>query len=465
MSQQPAKKDRVIYDNPSNPPQQSLHWKHLVSDGAIAIPLNEAAASTDDGLIHSHDELIAKFQTDVASLTSNDDKENYKALVALWSIIIGYCEALCTHKDETRRFCIFPIPIAALRKLLDEFIELLHGVSSKGNLPSTDNNSSISKKSKARKESTTLSLHRRTVQTLSNSLWKRAQNKTNMKDELHANNLYILLRGNVDNKSLDCFGAALLTVTGMNILGFESCLTLSEDHAYESHWEEESVDDGTDKASSSNSSNCSSKTTPLRKRATCEVAIPGNTLASQSKRGKEISETFIQLKSSITPESSWLYMASNPVLCDSPGMALAALLSNVNCDVEKMKMGTNSDGKPQVVSKALYKLKRDMLWTLFDAGYMKNFPFALMELGECEEHVGSERGMEWVNVGSLVKNMDADVDTTNVDTSAETDETTVLWNEKLFLDAISVSRNVYNDSQVYPYLCEFESILPFRHVT
>jgi hypothetical protein len=130
-----------------------------------------------------------------------------------------------------------------------------------------------------------------------------------------------------------------------------------------------------------------------------------------------------------------------------------------------MKMGTNSDGKPQVVSKALYKLKRDMLWTLFDAGYMKNFPFALMELGECEEHVGSERGMEWVNVGSLVKNMDADVDTTNVDTSAKTDETTVLWNEKLFLDAISVSRNVYNDSQVYPYLCEFELILPFRHVT
>ena len=253
-------------------------------------------------------------------------------------------------------------------------------------------------------------------------------------------------------------------MTGIYILGFKSCLTLSEDHAYESHWEEESVDDGMDKASSSKSSNGSSKTTPQRKRATCEVAIPGNTLASQSKQGKEISETFIQLKSSITPESSWLYMASNPVLCDSPGMALAALLSNVNCDVEKMQKGANSDGKLQVVSGALYKLKRDMLWVLYDWGYMKSFAFALMELGECEEHVGSERGMEWVNVGSLVKNMDADVDTTNVDTSAET-ETTLLWNEKLFLDAISVSINVYNDSRVYPYLCEFELMLPFQHVT
>jgi hypothetical protein len=29
----------------------------------------------------------------------------------------------------------------------------------------------------------------------------------------------------------------------------------------------------------------------------------------------------------------------------------------------------------------------------------------------------------------------------------------ILMNEKLFLDAIQVNREVYNDSQTYPYFC------------
>jgi hypothetical protein len=95
----------------------------------------------------------------------------------------------------------------------------------------------------------------------------------------------------------------------------------------------------------------------------------------------------------------------------------------------------------------LYKIKRDMLWILYDAGHMTNFPFALMELGECEEHFGSVRGMKWVDVGDLISNQDDDGKQLG-------GETLVLWNEKLFLDAINVSRTVYNDAQVYPYLCE-----------
>ncbi|EED90465.1 hypothetical protein THAPSDRAFT_263558, partial [Thalassiosira pseudonana CCMP1335] len=231
---------------------------------------------------------------------------------------------------------------------------------------------------------------RQTVQALSNAIWTRAQNrKSSMQDELHANSLYTCLHGDVDGKSIDCFGAALLTVIGMNILGFDSSmLTLSEDHAYESHSWDGNV-------------------------TTCEVAIPGNNKAAQSKRGKEVSETFIEMQrsSGITAETSWLYMANNPILCDTPGMALAAMVGNMNCDVEKQSKNVK-----------VGELKRDMLWALHESNYMATFPFAMMELGECEEHLA-------------------------VDRSNDKPEPIML-----FLDAISIARDVYGDSQTYPFL-------------
>jgi hypothetical protein len=408
---------RVIYDSPSRPPDESLHWKRVLGD---SIPKEQELFST-------HEELIVAFQSDVYSFNSCTKKESY-IKIAFWSCIIGYCEALSTHKDEGRRYSIYPVPLAGIRRLVDEFVELVHSGS-------------------AGKQAVSNSVHRSTVQTVSNSIWKRAQNKSQMKDELHANSLYICLCGDLDNKSLDCFGAALLTSMGMNILGFGSLLTLSEDHAYESHYEGDADEETSAAVITDGTVSSDSKTPTYSKRATCEVAIPGNTKASQSKRGREIAATFADLKSTITPETSWLYMADNAVVCDTPGMVLAAMLGNVNCDVEKVKKTSNNDGKPQVVSSALCKIKRDMLWILYDGGHMTKFPFALMELGECEEHFGSERGMKWVEVGDLIRNQDEDENKLGV-------QTWVLWNEKLFLDAINVSRTAYNDAQVYPYLCE-----------
>ena len=395
------KSKRVVYDNPSEDPQRSLHWKRI-----------QDCHNGDDATIATHDELIDAFKSDVASFTSQaeDARENYQKL-ALWSCVMGYCEALATHKDT--RYCIFPVPLASLRKLVEqEFIPLLTQAAAKLN--------ESGKSAKGNDEGK--SIHRQTVRAVSNAIWKRAQNKSNsIQDELHANSLYTCLCGDVDNKSLDCFGAALLVVIGMNILGFnKSTLTLSEDHAYESHVI--TTDDG------GNSGNT--------KRATCEVAIPGNNKAAQSKRGQEISYTFEQLKrDNITAETSWLYMANNPVLCENPGMALAALVANLNCDIDKQKPATVS-GKPQIVSHPLYHMKRDMLWVLEEANCMARFPFALMELGECEEHVTSQKGMEWVDVSELLNGNDVQV----------------LRNEKLFLDAIEIGKREYNDSQVYPYL-------------
>lgn len=413
-------KNRVIYDVPTAPPQESLHWKRVSSINHDDI---------NNSCIHTHEEIIAAFQKDVLIIKeskqscNNNHNKSHHRLLAEWSCIIGYCEALSTHKDPSRRYSIFPIPLQALRRLVEEdFVSLLHRAQTE--LCTVQLN--------GKKPTTTIaeSAHRQTVRSVANAIWKRAQNKKgSMQDELHANSLYSCLCGDVDGKSLDCFGAALLTVIGMNILGFEnSCLTLSEDHAYESHY---LLDDDED-ASNHNGGN---ETT--RKLSTCEVAIPGNTLAVQSKRGQDILHTFAQLKHDhITAETSWLYMAKNAVRCDTSCMVMAALLSNLNCDIDKQKpSGASSDEKSHLVSRALYKLKRDMLWILHDD--MTTFPFALMELGECEEHLSSPRGMEWVDVSDMLNS---------------TEEILVLRNEKLFLDAIHVSRSIYGDAQVYPYL-------------
>ena len=174
------------------------------------------------------------------------------------------------------------------------------------------------------------SLHRRTVRAVSNAVWGRARNKnSSMRDEPHANSLYACLRGDVDGRSLNCFGAALLVVVGMNALGFRgSTLRLSEDHAYKSH-----PNGGA--------------------RATCEVAVSGNTMAARAKRGREISRTFEDSSAkrggpsnNITAEMSWLYMAKNPVLCDNPRMVMAAMIPNLNCDVDGQRSGADGAGKP-----------------------------------------------------------------------------------------------------------------------
>jgi hypothetical protein len=120
-------------------------------------------------------------------------------------------------------------------------------------------------------------------------------------------------------------------------------------------------------------------------------------------------------------------MASNPVVCDSIPMALVAVMGNINCSIEKRKGSSLSSGQ-------LYDLKRELLWVLCDEGCMSKFPFGMMELGDCEEHRGSARSEEWVTVPQVKE--------------------PILRNEKLFLDAIQVNREVYNDSQTYPYFCE-----------
>ncbi|KAL3762103.1 hypothetical protein ACHAW5_008843 [Stephanodiscus triporus] len=406
---------RVIYDDPTSPPGESAHRRRLGDDD-------------DDDDAQVHEELLRAFRNDVDYLESDahDETRKYRIL-AEWSCVVGYCEALSTHADASRRYSMFPVPLDSLRRLVEEeFVPLLHDAARSDAAPRTRDDDDDATAGRGE------SVHRRTVRAVSNAIWGKAQNKnSSTRDELHANSLYSCLRGEIDGKSLDCFGAALLVVIGMNMLGFRgSRLTLSEDHAYESHLDEDGDGgdgDGTDTDEANHRRRSSVK------RATCEVAIPGNTKAARAKRGREISRTFESKSGAVTAETSWLYMAKNPVLCNTPCMVMAAMISNLNCDIGKNRPGSD-DGRPLVVSRPLYRLKRDMLWILHEC--MTAFPFALMELGECEEHLSSQRGMEWVDASELL----------------QCKGTLILRNEKLFLDAISISKSRYGDAQVYPYL-------------
>lgn len=361
---------RVSFDDDleHDGPQESAHWKSLHHNVET------------DKLLLNMDDLTTYFKA-AHSDTINDRSET----LAIWSCVAGYCEALATHK--TQLYSIFPIPIDAIRRLVSvEFRSFLSDL--KVDPSSSD--------------------HRDVVRTVANGIWQKAIPKPNIRDEIHANSLYACMRGQIDKKSIDCFGISVVTVAALHMLGVGSShLCLSEDHAYEIH-------------ESSTSST-----------GTCEVAIPGNNKLSRSKRARGIEFTFEKTKLTtphLTPETSWLYMALNPVICDTVEMTLVAVMGNINCTIEKKKNGF------YLGSGQLYDMKRELLWILYDYGHMKRFPFGLLELGDCEEHRGSPRSSQWISVPDL--------------------DEPILVNEKLFLEAIDINRDQYDEAQVYPYYCK-----------
>ncbi len=171
---------------------------------------------------------------------------------------------------------------------------------------------------------------------------------------------------------------------------------------------------------------------------TCEVAIPGSTKRQKEKRACEIADTFKEKKACVllTPESSWLYMASNPVVCSDTPMSLVPIVANINCNIRSKPPGSTGTSKgSSLESKQLYRLKRELLWILYDEGAMQQFPFGILELGDCEATLGSKRGDEWVHSkSSLIEHGEP-----------------ILKNEELFLEAIEICKTNYNDAQVYPY--------------
>ena len=190
-------------------PRDSQHW--------TALPHN-----ADDFLVNNSEELCRKLADALQDPQLERDVVYGATRMAFWSCLCGYTESLATHKED--RYSIFPIPFQALERLIqNEFVPLVDSITAPSNS------------------------HRDTVRAISNALWAKVAPKSQVRDELHANSVYVVLRSHLDKKSLDCFGAALVTITACRLKGLQSRLTLSEDHAYESSSE-----------------------------GTCEVAIPGN---------------------------------------------------------------------------------------------------------------------------------------------------------------------------------------------
>ena len=362
-----------IYVESSQAPQASMHWQSLRhQEGDVCIENVQA--------------LQAQLVADLAA--AEDNKNAAQLDVAVWSALLGYCEALCTSTTATERYNPYPIPLDALRRLVQEEFTP----------PPTDDSS-----------------QRQAARDVSNWVWSKVMAKSNVKDEKHANSLYTVLRGHIDKKSVDCFGAALVTVVGLRRRQISSTkqpatnvsLQLSEDHAYARLGSE-----------------------------TYEVAIPGNTKAQKQKRGQEVAQTFADKKpkqssssspQQLTPATSWLYMADHAVSCDTAPLILAAALANVNCLIDT-KAGTY-----ERYSQPLLLIKRELLWTLYDAGHLSKFPFALCELGWAEEHATSPRGEA------------------NVSMEWESNTIQVTKMEHLYHEAIQSSKEHYADKQVYPY--------------
>ncbi|KAL3907868.1 MAG: hypothetical protein SGARI_003331, partial [Bacillariaceae sp.] len=260
-----AKTQKGSVDDPSlRPPQSSLHWEHLKH-------------VEGDVVVKDRNELLKTFQDDLEKCKT---AYNNKTIVPTWSCILGYCEALATNKDPLKRYSIFPVPISALKRLVqEEFISL-----------ATSAVETLDKKPVATLEQAQ-DRHRQTVQAISTAIWAKTQPKANVRDEIHANSIYVCLRGkSIDKKSLDCFGAALATIAGLKCLPepivpastgkyvyrSPSFLPLSEDHAYERH-----------RISQVDVKNPSAGPSSIME-GTCEVAVPCTSKDANSKRGRPI---------------------------------------------------------------------------------------------------------------------------------------------------------------------------------
>ncbi|MGK3744712.1 MAG: hypothetical protein ACI90V_011572, partial [Bacillariaceae sp.] len=273
--------------------------------------------------------------------------------------------------------------------------------------------------------------------------------------------------------------------TTTTIVKTKSMLTLSEDHAYERHtitaivYNTNKVNKSASATSTSTASSTEAKQQQVvittTKEGTCEVAIPGSTKKDKSKRGCDIADTFIGKKNSkiLKPESSWLYMSNTPVICDTLIMGLVHIIGNINCNINPRNNNNNKKSSSSIMadgstgssgssssssssssksleSRQLYKFKRELLWMLYDLNGMEKCPFGYMELGDCEQTVESSRGNEVVEINiksrpKLLKLCEELYDDFGLN------DNECLMNEVLLLEAIAISREIYNDRQVYPY--------------
>ncbi|XP_013401358.1 menin [Lingula anatina] len=174
---------------------------------------------------------------------------------------------------------------------------------------------------------------RQLIKRVSDVVWN-SLSRSYYKDKAHLQTLYSLLTGN----KLDCFGLAYSVVAACQVLGLTDVhLALSEDHAWVVFGE--------------------------NGEETAEVTWHGK--GNEDKRGQSISMG--------VAEKSWLYLNGHPVVCDRK-LEVASLVSGINCSIN-----ASTD------SVELGDLQQELLWLLYDMGFLKRYPMALGNLGDLEE--------------------------------------------------------------------------------
>lgn len=154
------------------------------------------------------------------------------------------------------------------------------------------------------------------------------------KDRAHLQNLYSYLSYN----KLDCFGVALGVVAGCQLLGYKDVhLAISEDHAW----------------------------VVFGKKRQEAIEVTWHGKGSEDKRGQDVTPGI--------ESKAWLYLSGMPVICDRH-MEVASIVTAIN-----ISLTSNVD------CVEVADLQQQLLWLLYDMGYLEKYPMALGNLGELEE--------------------------------------------------------------------------------
>ncbi|KAI5745939.1 hypothetical protein M8J76_015719 [Diaphorina citri] len=174
---------------------------------------------------------------------------------------------------------------------------------------------------------------RELVKKVSDVIWN-SLTRSYYKDRAHLQSLYSYLTGN----KLDCFGVAFAVVAAFQVLGYNDVhLALSEDHAWVVFGEHGAE--------------------------TAEVTWHGK--GNEDKRGQPIGAG--------VASKSWLYVNGCPVICNRY-TEVAALVSSIN-----PSLSATSE------SVEVSLLQQQLLWLMYDNGYILRYPMAIGNLGDLEE--------------------------------------------------------------------------------
>ncbi|CAB0008137.1 unnamed protein product [Nesidiocoris tenuis] len=217
---------------------------------------------------------------------------------------------------------------------------------------------------------------RELIRRVSEVVWNSLSRSQYKDSRAHLQSLYSYMTGN----KLDSFGVAFAVVAGCQILGFSDVhLALSEDHSWVVFGD--NLEQTIEVTWHGNLFLFNFTTTGYHREISLRLnqcfQFPGK--GSEDKRGRTVD--------SGVNSRSWVYVYGHPVRC-SRHEEVAALVSAINPSLNATTDSTE-----------VAEFQQQLLWLLYDHGYLDKYPLALGNLAELEEI----RAMGRVSCESLLK--------------------------------------------------------------